>query len=50
MLYFIIFPLNSGFSKTDIEIIKDLLKFDMLLSDNLKSMPNFIDESITRRI
>lgn len=41
------FCLNSGFSKTDIEIIKDLLKFDMLLSDNLKSMPNFIDESIT---
>ncbi len=48
-LYVIIynFCLNSGFSKTEIEIIKDLLKFDMLLSDNLKSMPNFIDESIT---
>ena len=41
------FSINSSFSKTDIEIIKDLLKFDMLLSDNLKSMPNFIDESIT---
>lgn len=41
------FCINQDFDKKIMNIIKNLLKLDMLLSDNLKAMPYFIDEEVS---